>query len=109
MVLRNLVAWLWCSSRPQSPVADGYITIIYPERTNGIVVHDSLSEPDGISISPIEVNELNVEESWAPEESFDDYVMARMEPTSLINPATGLLMLNEHIDVGGNFFGFGDD
>jgi len=55
------------------------------------------------------VNELNVEESWAPEESFDDYVMARMEPTSLINPATGLLMLNEHIDVGGNFFGFGDD
>ncbi|WP_313554243.1 hypothetical protein [Stutzerimonas nitrititolerans] len=54
------------------------------------------------------MNKLNAEEGYMPEESFD-YAMPRIEPMVLVNPGTGLLMLNEHIDVGGNFFGFGDD
>ncbi|PNF57534.1 hypothetical protein CXK99_21165 [Stutzerimonas stutzeri] len=108
MVLRRLLAWLRYSSGPQSMTADGYITMIYLEKDRSVVVHDSLSESDEIFTSAIEVNEPNVEDGCMPEESFD-YPMAQMEPTSLINPATGLLMLNEHIDVGGNCFGFGDD
>lgn len=108
MVLRSLLAWLRYSPRPQSLAADGYITMIHLGKNRSVVVHDSLSEPDETFTAGIEVNKLNAEEGYMPEESFD-YAMPRIEPMVLVNPGTGLLMLNEHIDVGGNFFGFGDD
>lgn len=102
MVLKNFLAWLRYRSRTQSPAADGYITMIYLGKNRSVVVHDSLSVPEDTFIAGIELNKLNVVEGF-------EYVVPRIESIALINPATGLLMMNEHIDVGGNFFGFGDD
>ncbi|MEX5449097.1 MULTISPECIES: hypothetical protein [Stutzerimonas stutzeri subgroup] len=93
---------------------DGYITIIYPVKNEGVVINDTLSAAfyDSLqcnvvsagsavdSASCIEVN------GW----SFVDVnCQFDAQPTFCINPATGLPMVDDFVDVGGNVFGFSSD
>ncbi|WP_313238915.1 MULTISPECIES: hypothetical protein [Stutzerimonas] len=75
----------------------GYITIVYPRKGKGVVIHDSLNAINSKAATP----------SGQPVEQFEMFPIFD-EPTTTINPATGLLMVDEFIDVGGNPFGFGD-
>ena len=75
---------------------DGYITMLYLGGGRRILIHDSLGELryEGIQADcdfPAEQQEL------------DEF--ASCEPMFLVNPSTGLLMLDDYIDIGGNFFG----
>lgn len=75
----------------------GYITIIYPRKGKGVVIHDSLSAiPSQVATT-----------GGQPAEQFEIFPIFDA-PITTINPATGLLMVDEFIDAGGNPFGFGD-
>lgn len=88
MIKQLLRAWL----RPKS-IGEGYITIIYPQRGRGVVIHDTLTKGATYSGSGIAyAEELEV-----------------LKPMFEFNPATGLPMVSDCFDAGGNAFGFGDD
>jgi hypothetical protein len=95
----RLFKWLFgFSSRDEQ----GYITVIYPENGRGIVIHDTLS----IS-RPGYLYEVG---SSSSNGSGDECASISLfeEPTFMVNPSTGLPMMDEFIDVGGNAFGAGD-
>ena len=78
---------------------DGYITIVYLAKGNGVIVRNTLtsswevtSEMDGHDVLEL-----------ISEPPFDD------DPLFIMNPATGLPMINDFIDVGGNPIGSGGD
>ncbi|HBC00745.1 MAG TPA: hypothetical protein DC032_09220 [Pseudomonas sp.] len=87
--------------RSQSFDADGYITIVYPQKGHGVIVHDTLTSNRPLSTA----NYMHTADSIdLLEEEFQSD-----EPMFMTNPATGLPMLNDFIDTGGNMFGFGGD
>ncbi|MBF0675112.1 hypothetical protein [Pseudomonas sp.] len=87
---------------------DGYITIVYRGRNESVVIHDTLS---GDGSEPQCGNTL-LQESFI-EPSFDVDSVLSEPPFNhgallLTNPATGLPMIDDFVDAGGNLFGFGD-
>lgn len=93
---------------------DGYITIIYPVKDEGVVINDTLSAAFSDSLqcnfvsagfavdsAPcLEVDELDIRDVSC---QFDS------QSTFCINPATGLPMIDDFVDMGGNVFGFSSD
>lgn len=94
MIKQLLRAWL----RPKS-IREGYITIIYPQRGRGVVIHDTLTKGSTYSGSGI---------AYAEElEELEELEV--LKPMFEFNPATGLPMVSDCFDAGGSAFGFGDD
>ncbi|WP_104098595.1 hypothetical protein [Stutzerimonas kunmingensis] len=89
---------------------NGYITIVYPARGQGIVVNDSLSAeslevplPGAFAENILILDFEKEDDDLSGEDAFN------REPLFCINPGTGLLMVDDFIDCGGNLFGCSDD
>jgi hypothetical protein len=91
--------------------SDGYITIIYPVKDEGVVVNDTLSASlyEGLQCNVVSAGPA-VDSASCME--VDDWSFVDVscqfdtQQTFCINPATGLPMVDEFVDVGGNVFGF---
>lgn len=90
---------------------DGYITIIYPVKGEGVVINDTLSAAFSDNL------QCNVDSAGSAVDSascmeIDDWSFVDVscqsdtQQTFCINPATGLPMVDDFVDVGGNVFGF---
>lgn len=93
----GLFKWLLGSS---SPDEDKYITNAHPEHGGATMVYDTLGAEAPDSLRECDSSSgtgLDVESSAVM--LFDD------EPSFLVNPSTGLPMVDELMDVSGNFFG----
>lgn len=95
-------------------INDGYITIIYPVKDEGVVINDTLSVAFCESLqcnapfAPLDVDPASGAEieDW----HFADFVCEfDMQPTISINPATGLPMIDDFVDIGGDVIGFSSD
>ncbi|WP_417779582.1 hypothetical protein [Stutzerimonas xanthomarina] len=95
-------------------INDGYITIIYPVKDEGVVINDTLSGAFCESLqckgplAPLDVDPASSAE-------IEDWHLANFvyefgtQPMLCINPASGLPMINDFVDVGGNVVGFSSD
>lgn len=93
---------------------DGYITIIYPVKDEGVVVNDTLSASfyDGLQCNVVSAGRAVDSDSCLEIDGWgfvDVSCQVETLPTFCINPATGLPMIDDFIDVGGNAFGFSSD
>ncbi|WP_312591477.1 hypothetical protein [Stutzerimonas nitrititolerans] len=97
---------------------DGYITIVYCGQKQGIIVHDTLSGDSCDSCDSFNSVDRHYSDTPAQdlglEPSFDHgFVFSEPlidhGPLFLTNPATGLPMVDNFVDAGGNTFGFGGD
>lgn len=93
---------------------DGYITIIYPVKGEGVVINDTLSAAFSDNLQCNFVSAGFAVDSGSCLEA-DDWgfvdVSCQVDtpPTFCINPATGLPMIDDFVDGGGNMFGFSSD
>lgn len=90
---------LFGRSRHLTEFNDGYITILYLKKDHGVIVHDSLTMP----ISP------PLTEEYAATDSNPSGTLDHEPITPMVNPASGLPMLDGVLDTHGNPFGIGDD
>jgi ubiquitin C-terminal hydrolase len=98
-------------------INDGYITIIYPVKGEGVVVNDTLS---GTVSQALQCNAPAVHSAGSAVDStlgveVDDWYVvdvgyqSDIQTAFYINPATGLPMTDDFVDAGGNVFGFSLD
>jgi hypothetical protein len=89
---------------------DGYITIIYPVRGQGVVLNDSLSaDLLEVELPGAFAENMNVLDAAEEDGDVSEKDAFNREPLFCINPGTGLLMVDDFIDCGGNLFGCSDN
>ena len=93
---------------------DGYITIIYPVKDEGVIINDTLSAAFYESLQCSVVSARSAVDSASCIE-VDDWSFVDVscqfdtQPTFCINPPTGLPMIDDFVDMGDNVFVFSSD